>query len=65
MATGAVPFRGDTSAVIFDAILNRSPLAAVALNPDLSPKLEEVINKALEKDRESALPERGRNAGLT
>ena len=47
-----VPFRGDTSAVIFDAILNREPTPAVRVNADLSPKLEEVINKALEKDRE-------------
>jgi eukaryotic-like serine/threonine-protein kinase len=52
MATGVVPFRGDTSAVIFDAILNREPTPAVRVNADLSPRLEEVINKALEKDRE-------------
>ena len=52
MATGIVPFRGDTSAVIFDAILNREPTPALRVNADLSPKLEEVINKALEKDRE-------------
>jgi eukaryotic-like serine/threonine-protein kinase len=52
MATGAVPFRGETSGVIFDAILNRAPLAPVRLNPNLPSKLEDIINRALEKDRE-------------
>jgi eukaryotic-like serine/threonine-protein kinase len=51
MTTGAVPFRGDTAATIFEAILNRAPLPALRLNPDLPPKLEDIINRALEKDR--------------
>jgi eukaryotic-like serine/threonine-protein kinase len=52
MATGQLPFRGDTSGMIYHAILERPPVAAVRLNPEVSPKLEEIIKECLEKDRE-------------
>ncbi|MFZ0411431.1 MAG: serine/threonine-protein kinase, partial [Candidatus Acidiferrales bacterium] len=52
MTTGVLPFRGDTTGVIFEAILNRIPPPAARLNPDIPPKLDEILQKALEKDRE-------------
>jgi eukaryotic-like serine/threonine-protein kinase len=52
MATGAQPFRGDTSGIIFNSILERQPVPPVRLNPEIPPKLEEIITKCLEKNRE-------------
>jgi serine/threonine protein kinase/Flp pilus assembly protein TadD len=51
MATGRLPFHGESSGVIFDGILNRAPTSAIRLNPGLPPRLEEIMHKALEKDR--------------
>jgi serine/threonine protein kinase/Tfp pilus assembly protein PilF len=52
MATGTLPFRGETSGVVFESILNRIPVAPVRINPEVPRKLEEIVQKALEKDRE-------------
>ena len=62
MATGTLPFRGDSTGRCSKRFLNRAPVPALRLNPDVPPKLEDIINKALEKDRESTLSGRGGDA---
>ncbi len=52
MVTGLLPFRGDTSGIIFEAVLNRAPVSVTRMNPDVPAELERIINRALEKDRE-------------
>ena len=62
MATGDSPFHGESSAVICEAIVNRAPVAVVRLNHDVPPKLEDIINRALEKDRNLRYLECSRHA---
>ena len=62
MATGQLPFRGDTSGVIFEAIMNRAPLPSLRLNPDIPEKLDAILQKALDKGPQPPLPVRRGNA---
>ena len=55
MATGALPFRGESSGAIFHGILERNPVPAARVNPDLPPKLEDIINKAIRSQRKCVL----------
>src|SRR5436309_6790170 len=52
MSTGQMPFRGESSGIVFEAIMNRDPVAPIRLNPELPSKLEDIISKSIEKDRE-------------